>query len=134
MVERRKTRRLRVKDNSLMVHGKDFGAIGQVIDIGEGGMAFHYIGHSSRLDDILKLSVRREDQTVQLDNIHVKTVSDFEIIYENPIHQIPLRRRGVKFGILSEQQIKQLDVFISLQYECGAQFLPDPSAVNRTTV
>ncbi len=115
MVERRRMERLRVKDDSLVVHGNGNSSIGQVVDIGNGGMAFHYIGHSTQLDDILKLSVRQEGRTAQLENIQVKTVTDFEIIYENPIQQIPLRRRGVKFGILSAQQIRQLETFINLQ-------------------
>ncbi|MFZ5571956.1 MAG: PilZ domain-containing protein [Thermodesulfobacteriota bacterium] len=115
ITERRKSKRLKVKDDSLVVHGNGSGSIGQVVDIGHGGIAFHYIGQSHPLDDFLKLSVRQEGRTLQMENIQVKTVSDFEIIYDNPIQQIPLRRRGVKFGILSAQQIKQLETLIHLQ-------------------
>lgn len=117
----------------MMVHGTSMGAIGQVIDIGDGGMAFYYIGHPNRLDEILKLSIRQEDQTIQLNNVHVKTVTDFEIIYDNPIQQIPLRRRGVRFGILSEQQIKQLDFFISMQQADEIRSFSENAAFNLST-
>lgn len=114
MIERRRTRRLKVKNDTFVIHDGTQDMLGQVVDIGEGGLAFHYIGEPVRPPGIWKLNIRPKNSAMALENFNARTISDIEINYANPISQIPLRRCGVKFGLLSPVQIKQLSQFIHL--------------------
>lgn len=114
-MERRKTKRYKVKAGAHVVNGPALQKVGQLVDVGPGGLAFHYLGDDKTLENYYQIGIRYEGGTLFLGNIAVKTVADFEVVYENPLRQIPLRRRCLRFGILAPHQIMELEEFILKQ-------------------
>ena len=93
---------------------------GQVVDISMGGIAFFYYDGeewTNELSEIFKLF----GEDFYMENVPLEIVSDFKIVDEDhPIYKAmghksggeKIRRRGVKFGKLTDEQKEQLEKFI----------------------
>jgi len=115
--ERRKHKRFRVQNGAFAVltafswpHSTQ--KLGQIIDIGMGGLAFSYIASEEPSNGSLELSIFLAENRFHLRNIPFKTISDVET-KKVPFSSITMKRSGVQFGELTPNQISQLKYFIS---------------------
>lgn len=93
---------------------------GQVADISTGGIAFfYYEGDEWPSNSIETFRLFGDD--FYMENVSLEIVSDFKIVdEEHPIYKAmgftaegrKIRRRGVKFGELTDEQKEQLKNFI----------------------
>ena len=78
-----------------------------VIDISTGGFSFRYLGKKLPSSEFEQVSLYYENKLI-LDSIWVKPVSD-DLLRDN---LVPVRRRSVRFDLLSSEQEKKLESFI----------------------
>ena len=120
-VERRKSRRFMVKEQAFVAFRPEFTKIGRIRDLSRSGLGCEYLVYknsgaevneeplSSEIDLIVTdntFYASRIPCTVVYDTEIVKNKASFADITEN-------RHCGLEFGELSEEQNKQLEVFIS---------------------
>jgi hypothetical protein len=79
-----------------------------IVQIGNGGLSFRYLGEKLNYSGISKISLYHEDQLI-VDSIPVKPVADF-LIRDN--YFVPVRCRCLCFKELAEEQRQTLDHFI----------------------
>jgi hypothetical protein len=86
--------------------------LGQMVDIGPGGLSFRYIdaAEEDQLNGELMILVSRPH--LYIESIPYRTVADFELTYEFSFSSIPVRRRCVAFGPLSKEQHAGLEELI----------------------
>jgi len=101
ITDRREHRRFKAREGSFAAL-KPSQAVGEITNISKGGLAVHYALY---------------DRIVTTDHFHLKkipckTVSDFEIEESLPDSSISMRRCGLQFGGLTEEQKSQLDYFL----------------------
>lgn len=112
IVERRKNNRFQVKIGAFVALRPHHTKLGQISDIGMGGLSFHYMANeelSNREFDLLDIVVTGSD--FSLEKVPFETVSDFKI-NKVPFSSITIKRCSVKFGDLTENQRSQLEYFI----------------------
>ena len=112
LFERRKNRRFRVQERAFAVFGTQVSELGQITDISRGGLSVRYIAHGDRSKGSSELEIYLADKSFSLKKVPFKSVWDFEIADQFPSSPITMRRRGVQFGLLTQEQIPQLDYFI----------------------
>ncbi len=110
--ERRKAPRYRVKENIFALVKCGTETVGEVLNIGEGGLALKYLA-----DDGVDLGRARVDlfagaEIWYLTDLPVSTVSDFELPITQEFSTIRVRRMGIAFGALTEAQHRKLCAFI----------------------
>lgn len=110
--ERRRFKRFKVKQESSFVLNSEWPALGEIIDISEGGLAFAYTGDDKWTSVLTGGCMIFGNHDSCLNNIPLETVSDKAMPVD--IHSgLPVvRRRCVKFGELSKEQKFLLDCFI----------------------
>ena len=111
LVERRKHRRFPVKDLTFAVPRKNSDRIGKVVDIGMGGLAFHYSGAGEWSDKSLELDIFRADSDFYLTSVGCRLISDREISGDFP-DNTAMRRSCVEFNDLAKDKISQLEELI----------------------
>lgn len=117
----RKNKRHFVELGAFAVFSDDDSVIpGQVVDISMGGISFFYYDGeewTNESSEIFKLF----GEDFYMENVPLEIVSDFKIVDEDhPIYKEmghksrgeKIRRRGVKFGKLTDEQKEQLEKFI----------------------
>ena len=119
-MERREDSRVRIGGEVFVTREESKRKIGRVIDISRGGLAFYYLETESMPDTFTgELGIWLQEKNLFLPDISARTISDIEVKYNNPMQQIPLRRRSVQFRNLPFEQAEQL----------YAAFRPIPSSV-----
>jgi hypothetical protein len=91
--------------------------LGQMIDVGLGGLSFQYIDSAIDESPSDELTILMSAPRLYLDRVPYRTVADFPLPQEFSFSSIPLRRRCVAFGHLSPAKrdgIKQLILYCSL--------------------
>ena len=116
MNERRKDRRFQVENGTFAVLGglswsHSTQKLGQITDIGMGGLAFSYIASEEVSDDSVELNIFLAENRFHLRKIPFKTIWDIET-ERVPFSSITMRRSGVEFGELTPDQTSQLKYFI----------------------
>lgn len=86
--------------------------MGQIIDISKEGLAFHYIDRQGKSSNLFKMDILFAQEGFYLDRLLFKPVFDIEIDTDIPLNSFTLRKCGVQFGELSQQQRSQLEYFI----------------------
>jgi len=99
---RRENKRCSTKHETL-VYNEDF--FGQLVDISEGGLAFAYPKNQARPKDMFfNLNVFCNNNDLHIKNLRCKIVSEINL----PQHLVEadetIRRQGIEFGKLSEEQ------------------------------
>jgi hypothetical protein len=87
----------------------------QIVDIGEGGLAFRYVPDGGPLDDSGALVIATKDLLFYVEGIPFRIVSLSDIGESLPPtywRREVLKRYGVEFGNLNVQQISQVEHFI----------------------
>jgi c-di-GMP-binding flagellar brake protein YcgR len=110
--ENRKLERYGVRDGAMAVIGKNANVLGQIIDISRGGLSFRYMDNGMIEDQEDLLTILSTDQQFYLVNIPFQTVSDFALVNIPTFSSIIMRRRGVRFRDLDEEQARRLEEFI----------------------
>jgi len=113
---RRKHERFPVKDDTYALLSspefEEFERMGQLIDIGRGGLAFHYVaigGHKSmdELNGTVVLKVFRPSASMVIEQC--KLVYDIPLD-EGVFHNVCLRRCGIQFDEVPQRKISRLEV------------------------
>jgi len=112
VIEKRRHKRFRSKESAYAAFGNHAMKIGHIVDISMGGLAFHYIADGDQINGACELEIYLAHNGFHMSEVPFNTVSDFMLPSEFPISTIVMRRRGVQFGELSEQQVSQLGYLI----------------------
>jgi hypothetical protein len=110
--ERRKYKRFIPSIRTFVIPQTDSPKEHQIIDISMGGLAFWYYEIQNQLDEFDELSINMTDGNFNLDNIHCKTISGLAIADDSPSGSVSMKRCGVQFGDLNQNQTDQLEYFI----------------------
>lgn len=86
--------------------------LGQMIDIGLGGLAFRYIDTEVEAPPSTELLIVFNKPRFFLENIPYRTVTNQELPNEFIFSAVSVRRMGVKFGNLTASQQTQLEDLI----------------------
>ena len=111
LVERRRHRRFPVKDLTFAVPRKNSDRVGKVVDIGLGGLAFHYSGAGEWSAKSLELDIFRADSDFYLTSVECRLISDREISNDFSDDTV-MRRSCVEFNDLAKEKITRLEEFI----------------------
>jgi len=103
LADRRRHERFRIKGKALAYYRTHSPKIGEIIDIGCGGLAFFYIGSAELPNSSFELEVMFPDRTDYLDRLPCSAVSDSKMDTET-CGGAGTRRCGVRFGELDERQ------------------------------
>jgi hypothetical protein len=117
-VERRRLKRFKAKEGAFAARMPDSSKLGQILDLGKGGLSFLYIDTGQAADESTELDIYVAGNGFYLSKLPVTTVSDIRIPNKIPINPIVMRRQGVHFGELTPEQTLSLDSFIR-QYTTG---------------
>ncbi|NVM20993.1 MAG: PilZ domain-containing protein [Desulfobacterales bacterium] len=113
-MERRKHKRYKAPNGAFVVLLLEphFAKLGQIIDIGRGGLAFRYTGRQEWSAGSSELGILFHEQKFHLDRVPFKTVSDFEMARKTAHSPVAIRRCGVRFVGLTHEQKFELEHFI----------------------
>ena len=117
-VERRRLKRFKVKEGAFAALMPDSNKLGQILDLGKGGLSFLYIDTGETADGSTTLDIYVAGNGFYLSKIPVTIVSDVRVPNKIPINPIVMRRHGVQFGEMTPEQTLSLDSFIQ-QYSTG---------------
>jgi len=117
-IERRRLKRFKVKDGAFAALMPESNKLGQILDLGKGGLSFLYIDTGEATEGSTELDIYVAGKEFYLSNIPVKVVSDIRIPNKIPINPIVMRRHGVQFGELTPEQTFSLNSFMR-QYTTG---------------
>ena len=84
--------------------------LGPIIDVSYGGLAFQYVEKEDQETELNELTIHVPPDQKVLEKIPVETVSDVEV--SNIPAMGKIRRRGVKFGELTQKQKISLVKFL----------------------
>ena len=98
--------------------------MGQIINISNEGLAFHYIDHNKASNCLFKMDILFAKNAFYLDRILFKPVFDYEIKSDIPLNSFSIRKCGVKFGELNQRQRSQLAYFICNHTVDSAELSP----------
>jgi hypothetical protein len=110
-VERRKRRRFRIQNDTFVVLRSNGTKVGALKEITMEGLSFHYVGREEPLAESAELSIFSPDNDFYLFTVPCKITSDLKLYKKHP-NSITMRRCGVKFGKLTDQQASEIEYFI----------------------
>lgn len=110
--DRRTHTRYPVKNGVVAFMEASVNKLGHVEEISKGGLSFRYmqIGNEIYLSDTINLFFPRHD--FNLNHIPIKLVTDIEEFNQSQFRTVTMRRCGVRFLDLSDDQTQKLDYFI----------------------
>lgn len=110
--ERRRHLRYPALDGVIVALNPKADILGQMIDIGLGGLSFRYIDAEVETTPSNQLLILLNKPRFYLENIPYRTVADHELPNEFIFSAVSVRRMGVEFGDLTSAQRTQLEDFI----------------------
>ena len=108
ILERRRHPRNEVSGSTFVVFRPHYTMLGQVTDIGQGGLAFRYMAGTGSWDESKIMDIFVVGREFYLDDVPFETVWDLPVAPGVPWKPGTLRRRGVRFGNLTFFQETQL--------------------------
>ncbi|MBW2368399.1 MAG: PilZ domain-containing protein [Deltaproteobacteria bacterium] len=118
-VERRESRRYIVKDVAFAVLKNDSDEeLGQIINIGTGGLAFQYFIGNRDVKLARQLDLLLADNGLHIDNLPFQVVADYELKNELPFSSIKKRQQSVCFTNLHDDHKDRLAEFIHHHTYC----------------
>jgi len=109
---KRKFERFKAKSGSIVAIRPIPELLGEMIDIGFGGLSFRYIQSEITPQDSAELIILLPKRTFFMDKIPCRPVSDIQLYSDNSFSTLPMRRCSIAFGPLSTSQQSQLEHFI----------------------
>ncbi len=112
VAERRKHKRFNVEPGVLAVLGPSSAKMGQIIDVCQGGLSFHYKDGNEQPAESYELSILFDDNN-NLNHrpfkFNTSLVSDIEVANEKQFSTAVIRRCSLKFEDLTYYQTAWLD-------------------------
>ncbi len=105
MVERRKRKRLRIKEGVFSILRGPSPQLGEITDASGGGLAFKYKGEEKLWKESSELEILAFNDSFKIKRLPIRGVWDFKTASE-------MRKRGVQFGRLTYSQRSQLRIFM----------------------
>jgi signal transduction histidine kinase/CheY-like chemotaxis protein len=115
LVELRKYKRFKVKEGAVAILKSNPSRQGQIIDISESGLACRYAENrpwSIGLNESDELTIDLVEESFYLDNVPCKTISYSTLADDATLKAVAMKRRGIQFGELAQNQTDQLGYFI----------------------
>ena len=110
--ERRKGKRFKAREGAFAVLYDGTNRVGPVVDLSKKGLSFRYIDDGKKVDRATQLAIIVKGQGFYLRMIPACTVYDIEETPKVPFSAIKMRKRGVKFGRLTNYQVALLRYFL----------------------
>lgn len=110
-IERRRHRRFQVPVGVFVGFRPDNSRLGEIIDISLGGLSFRYLASGGPSNGSRRLNIFLTERGFCLDDVPFETVSDVRT-YQIPFTPVTMRRGGVQFEGLTENQTSRLEYFI----------------------
>jgi hypothetical protein len=110
--ERRKSNRLKLRDDSFAVLKFESPIIGKINDINKGGASILYFQSNSLSDEKPFIDIFTSDNSFVLQHIPFRTISDSKIDLQFDLGRASLRKKGVMFCGLDAFQKEELKFFI----------------------
>lgn len=110
----RKTKRFRINGKAFAAFfnpSEDFVKMGEILDISEAGVGLRYVGINEQTGESSQLEIFDSDEQLQVGKLPCRVVYDMELIDESQ-GLLKVRRCGVQFFKLSEEQMAALRAFI----------------------
>jgi hypothetical protein len=104
--------RFKVKNRAFAVLRNHVSRLGQIMDISRGGLALKYLADQGRVNGTFHLDIFSSGRGFLLKGIPFTVVSDFETDQDVPFGSVEVRRCGVRFGQLMDNQAILLQYFI----------------------
>jgi len=118
-VERRKTRRFRVKDKCFAVINPEPVKLVPIIDVSRGGLGFYFNDSEDWLNKTSKLEIMVADCSFYMEKLPFAVVSNSRVFPTQATSLLDGRRYGLKFGHLQPNQKSHLKYFIRNYTEGG---------------
>lgn len=112
--ERRKQKRFQVGNGAFAVARPKLTKLGQIIDIGLGGLAFRYVVTGTWANGAFEVDIFLVNDGFYLEKVPIQLISDIRLPKTISKRSLPMRRCGVQFGKLTENQVVQLEYFIKI--------------------
>ena len=112
IIEKRRHLRYPALDGVIVALNPKAEILGQMIDIGLGGLSFRYIDTEVAAPPSDELLILLNKPRFYLENLPFRTVTDFELPNEFIFSTVSIRRMGIAFGDLTSKQRTQLEDFI----------------------
>ena len=116
LIERRKHKRFKAKQGAFAVLTSDYNKLGQIKDIGKGGLSFCYIANGEQTDRFSEIEIYLIGDEISddfyLKKIPVRTVVDFEVDNKVSFSSLPMRQLSMHFEKLTSGQIFLLNYFL----------------------
>jgi hypothetical protein len=115
-IEKRKYARALPQGNAFAALGRRYTKVGRIKDISLGGLAFEYISESETDRDSSRIDIFIVGDVFHLYNIPCEVVYDVQLPvpiekYES-INISSTKRCGVKFGVLTDDDLAQIKHFL----------------------
>jgi hypothetical protein len=110
--ERRKSNRLKLRDDSFAVLKFKGPVIGKINDISKSGASILYFQSKGFSDEQPFIDIFTSDNSFVLQHIPFRTISDSQIDVQFNLGKTVLRKKGIMFGKLSASQRAELKYFI----------------------
>lgn len=110
--ERRQDTRYDLKDNTIAVSKTNPSKKAEVIDISRSGFSLQYLEDTNLPGQFEQLTIRTIDESLSLDDISYKTISDIASKQDSDPHPTVTRRRSGRFNNLTPVQNEQITQFI----------------------
>ena len=110
--DKRKFKRFDVKEGAFTVLSYKPTIMGQIVNMSEDGIAVIYKG--KRLPESVEIDMFIKDAGFYLDEIPVKTISDYKIGGKFPFRSANIWHRSLQFGELPDEKKSQLAQFLEL--------------------
>ena len=117
LIERRKHKRFKVKGGAFAVSTPDCKNLGQIKDIGKGGLAFQFIENGEQTKGSFEIEIFSTVGDFYLKKLPVRTVLDFEVDNTVSSNSMVMRQWSMQFGELNYFQKLLLDFFLQ-KYTC----------------
>ena len=120
-MDRRKNARYRVKETTFVKFSDNPIKVGQIMDISEGGLSFRYIADekgSEELFEFFEIKLYFVGNGFSIEQLPAKTIYNFLLVSEFAYSVIKMRRVGIQFLAMTDQQKNQLEKFIH-KYSIG---------------
>ena len=110
--DRRDNARFYAQEGAFAIHRNHIIKMGQILNVSINGLAFSYIDDGKWQNGSFNLDIFLTDRGFYLKSVQSKIISDCEILNEIPFSSIIMRRRGVQFEELMDNQGAQLEYFL----------------------
>jgi len=112
-IDRRREKRLRPINGSVVVPDFDSKKECRIVDISRGGLSFYYNGKKNFTQDFLELALGKVDDGLNFDNIPCKFISQRAKNNAFQLDDKEMKRFSVQFGELTQNQRDQLEFFLN---------------------